>query len=320
MERRKLGRCEISLPVLGFGCATLGGVFGDINENECIEAVHQAINIGVNYFDTSPYYGIKKSEILLGKCLKDIPRSSYILSTKVGRYGTDEFDYSPEKIERSLQESMERIGVDYFDIVICHDIEFGNLDQVLNETIPTLKRFKNEGKLNYIGISGLPLYIFEYMLERSDDIDLILSYCHFNLMDTTLSKLFPLLKSKNIGIINASITGMGLLTPQGPPNWHPADSEIITVCNQARDYCRENNLNIAELAVLYAITYAENSTEICSTLIGMENSRILLENYETITQKSKNNKEFYLPHIERIIEILSPIKDKTWSSGRLENN
>jgi len=319
MERRKLGRCNIELPVLGFGCSTFGGVFRDIKLSECIEAVHKAIELGVNYFDTSPFYGETKSETVLGKALKGIDRKRYILSTKVGRYGDNEFDYSAERINRSIGESMQRLGVEYFDIVFCHDIEFGDLDMILNESIPALKKLKEDGKTKYIGISGLPLYIFEYILNRTDDIDVILSYCHFNLMDTTLLSLLPLCESKNVGIINASITGMGLLTPQGPPHWHPAPDDIKEACEAAREYCKNHYLDLAELAILYSIVYAETSNEIGCTLVGMEDSKLLLKNFETIMQKSKN-KEFYLPHITKVLEILAPVNGKTWPSGLPQNS
>lgn len=155
------------------------------------------------------------------------------------------------------------------------------------------------------------------MLNRCDDIDVILSYCHYNLLDTSLSSLIPLLKSKNIGIINASITGMGLLTPQGPPSWHPASENIKNACTRARNYCSENNINLVEIAVYYALFHSPHSSDITSTLIGMENTKILMDNINTIRNKDQNDYSF---HIDKIREILTPVLNETWPSGLPENN
>ena len=112
---------------LGFGASSLGGVFHDIREQEGIEAVHVAVDNGINFIDVSPYYGHLKAETVLGKALKDIPRDKYYLSTKVGRYGKDGvnlWDYSAERVTQSVYESMERLHIDYIDIINVHDVEF----------------------------------------------------------------------------------------------------------------------------------------------------------------------------------------------------
>ena len=112
---------------LSFGASSLGGVFHNIREAEGIEAVFTAIEKGMNFIDVSPYYGHYKAETVLGKALKDIPRDKYILSTKVGRYGKDgvnTWDYSAQRVTESVYESMERLNIDYIDLITVHDIEF----------------------------------------------------------------------------------------------------------------------------------------------------------------------------------------------------
>src|SRR5437764_1164161 len=119
---------------LGFGASPLGGVFGHADEEEGIRAVRRAVDLGISYFDVSPFYGDTRAETVLGKALRGVPRDSYYLSTKIGRYGNDEFDFSSARVRPSIEESMSRLGVDRLDLVLCHDIEFGSIDQVVEET------------------------------------------------------------------------------------------------------------------------------------------------------------------------------------------
>ena len=140
---RTLGRTGLRLSALGFGASSLGGVFHSLREEDGIQAVFAAIEGGINFIDVSPYYGYYKAEQVLGKALRQIPRDRYILSTKVGRYGQDgvnSWDYSAKRARESVYESMERLGVDYIDLINVHDIEFADLDQVCRETIPAQLR------------------------------------------------------------------------------------------------------------------------------------------------------------------------------------
>lgn len=117
MEYREIGKTGMKVSNLSFGASSLGGVFHSIKEEEGVKAVHTAVDNGINFIDVSPYYGHLKAEIVLGKALKDIERSRYYLSTKVGRYGHDgvnSWDYSAKKATESVYESMERLNVDYY--------------------------------------------------------------------------------------------------------------------------------------------------------------------------------------------------------------
>lgn len=98
----------------------------------------------------------------------------------------------------------------------------------MNETIPALLKLKEAGKVRFVGITGLPLKVFSYVLDRlpPKTVDVVLSYCHYSLNDTTLKPLLPYLEDKGVGVISASPLSMGLLTNQGPPEWHPAPSEV----------------------------------------------------------------------------------------------
>src|SRR3954469_23175189 len=142
MHYRALGRTGLNVPVLSFGASSLGGVFRQTDDSEAIRTVHVALDLGMNFIDVSPYYGATKAETVLGKALKGVARDRYVLATKVGQYGDGQFDFSAARVTRSLDESCARLGVDYIDLLQCHDIEFASIGQIVGETIPALLHLK----------------------------------------------------------------------------------------------------------------------------------------------------------------------------------
>ena len=171
---------------LAFGASSLGGVFHDLKEKEGIEAVHTAVDNGINLIDVSPYYGYYKAETVLGKALKEIDRNRYYLSTKVGRYGEDghnTWDYPARRVTDSVYESMERLNVDYVDIINVHDIEFADLNQVVNETLPALVALKAKGVVKHVGITDLQLENLKWVIERVPEgtVESVLNFCHYYL-------------------------------------------------------------------------------------------------------------------------------------------
>ena len=158
MEYREIGHTGMRVSALSFGASSLGGVFHAINEAEAVEAVHVAVDGGINFIDVSPYYGHYKAETVLGKALRDIPREKYFLSTKVGRYGKDgvnTWDYSAKRAVESVYESMERLGIGHIDLINVHDIEFADLRQVADETLPALVELREKGLVSHVGITDL---------------------------------------------------------------------------------------------------------------------------------------------------------------------
>ncbi|KAG8368570.1 hypothetical protein BUALT_Bualt15G0059200 [Buddleja alternifolia] len=312
LELRPLGNTGLKLSCVGFGASPLGNVFGVVSESDAIATVRQAFSLGINFFDTSPYYGGTLSEKMLGKGLKalGVPRNEYIVSTKCGRY-KEGFDFSAERVTRSIDESLERLQLDYVDILHCHDIEFVALDQIVTETIPALLKIKETGKARFIGITGLPLEIFTYVLDRvpPGTVDVILSYCHYGINDSTLEDLLPYLKSKGIGIISASPLAMGLLTESGPPKWHPASPELQAACQAAAAYCKEKGKNISKLALQYSLSNKDIST----VLVGMNSVKQVDENVATAIELATVGKDEKT--ISEIEGILNPVKNQTWPSG-----
>ncbi|XP_074312772.1 L-galactose dehydrogenase-like [Silene latifolia] len=314
LKQRELGKTGLKLSCVGFGASPLGSHFGPVSEEEAIAAVSHAFHLGINFFDTSPYYGATLSETVLGKCLKALgaPRDQYIVATKCGRY-KEGFDFSAEGITRSIDESLERLQLDYVDTLQCHDIEFGSLDQIVKETIPALQKIKESGKTRFIGITGLPLDIYTYVLDRvpPGTIDVVLSYCHYCINDSTLNDLIPYLKSKGVGVINASPLSMGLHTENGPPEWHPASDEIKATCRAAADYSKQNGINISKLALQYSLTNEDLST----VLVGMGSVKQVEENVDAALELQADGID--QSALSKILDILKPIKNQTWPGGVL---
>lgn len=309
MKYRTLGNTELEVSILSFGASSLGSVFGEIDESEGIRTVYEAIDLGINFIDVSPYYGLTKAETVLGKAIKNIPRDKFILSTKAGRYGENDFDFSSKRIIKSVDESLTRLQTDYIDILHLHDIEFVSLDQIIHESIPTLLELKKAGKIRFIGISGLPLKIFKVVSEQVP-LDTILSYCHYTLNNTGLLTIEEEMRNKGIGIINASPLSMGLLTKKGPPDWHPASDEIKRVCRQAVQFCEEQGVAIEKLAVQFAVA----NDRIPTTLVGTANPKHIARNVAWIEEPID------MELVNQVREILKPIDQKMWLSGRKENN
>ncbi|KAF7843063.1 L-galactose dehydrogenase [Senna tora] len=313
LELRELGNTGLKLSCVGFGASPLGNVFGSVPEEEAFATVREAFRSGINFFDTSPYYGGTLSEKVLGKALKalGVPRNEYVVATKCGRYKDEGFDFSADRVTRSIEESLARLQLDYVDILYCHDIEFGSLDQIVNETIPALQKLKDAGKTRYIGITGLPLHIYTYVLDRvpPGSLDVILSYCHYCINDSSLEDIIPYLKSKGVGIINASPLAMGLLTESGPPEWHPASPELKSACQAAATYCKEKGKNISKLAMQYSLL----NKEITSVLVGMNSVRQVEDNVAAARELAVSGiDEAALSEVEA---ILKPVKNQSWPSG-----
>ena len=196
MQYRELGKTGMKVSELGFGASSLGGVFHSFNENRGIDAVFAAVDAGINIIDVSPYYGHYKAEIVLGKALKDIPHDKFFLSTKVGRYGKDgvnTWDYSAKRAKESVYESLERLHIDYIDIINVHDIEFqgrmeGGLQKVVDETLPALHELKKEGVVKHVGITDLQLENLKWVIEHAEPgmVESVMNFCHYCLCDDKL--------------------------------------------------------------------------------------------------------------------------------------
>ena len=270
MQYHEIGKTGMKVSSLSFGASSLGGVFHDLKEKEGIQAVFTAIEAGMNFIDVSPYYGHYKAETVLGKALKDIPRDRYYLSTKVGRYGKDgvnTWDYSAKRATESVYESMERLNIDFIDLINVHDIEFADLNQVVDETLPALVELREKGVVGHVGITDLQLENLKWVIDRSPSgtIESVLSFCHYCLCDDKLADFLDYFESKEIGVINASPLSMGLLSERGVPAWHPAPKPLVDVCRKAMEHCKAKNYPIEKLAMQFSVSNPKIATTLFST-------------------------------------------------------
>ena len=308
MEYRKLGQTDLNLSLIGFGASALGGVFGNFDPGEGMRAVHLAVDSGINFFDSSPYYGITLSETRLGEALVG-RRQRVVLATKCGRYGFDEFDFSAKRVLASMDESLRRLQTDYIDLFQVHDVEFGDVQQIINETLPALRQLQQQGKARYIGITGYPPKLLRRIAE-STPVDSILSYCHYNLLNRQMDEvLTPFTRERGIGLINASGLCMGLLTEHGPPDWHPAPREVRDAGRKAAEFCRAHGRDISEVALRFCLDYPY----VASTLIGIASTREVETSLNLL--RSATDSEF----VGRIEAVLAPVFNYDWPSGRPEN-
>ena len=299
MEYREIGKTGMKVSALSFGASSLGGVFHNINETKGIEAVYTALDNGINFIDVSPYYGHYKAETVLGKALKNVSRDRFYLSTKVGRYGKDginTWDYSAKRAKDSVYESMERLNIDYIDLINVHDIEFADLHQVVDETLPALVELKEEGVVKHVGITDLQLENLQWVIDHvpTGTVESILNFCHFCLNDDKLVDYLDYFESRKIGIINASPFGMGLLSSRGVPDWHPAPKALVQACKEAADYCEQQNYPIEKLAIQFSISNPRIST----TLFSSASPENVLKNIRNVEEKMD---EHLVYEVQRII-------------------
>jgi len=309
MQTRPLGKTGIELPVISFGASSLGQEFRKVDINEALRSVQVALDAGMSFIDTSPFYGRGMSEVLLGIALREIPRDRFILGSKLGRYDLQHFDFSAKRVIESVDVSLHRMGVDYLDICLCHDIEFVEMAQVVEETIPALRKVQQQGKVRFIGMSGYPMKIFQYVLDKTS-LDVVLSYNQYTLQNTRLGDLIPYLKSKGVGIMNAGPFAARLLTNAPLPKWHKEPENVKAACRRAAEHCQKRGVDIAKLALQFSV----ENPDIATTIGGSANP----ENVRKWAQWVEEPLDRQL--LKEVLEILAPVKNIGHTEGLAINN
>lgn len=315
MKYAEIGKTGMRVSQLSFGASSLGGVFHDINRGKAIEAVHVAVDGGMNFIDVSPYYGHYKAEEVLGEALRQIPRDKYYLSTKVGRYGKDGvnlWDYSAKRAVESVYESMERLGIDHIDLINVHDIEFqaalpGGLQKVVDETLPALCELRDKGIVGHVGITDLQPENLRWVVEHAGEgvVESVLCFCHYSLNDELLTEYFDFFEQHGIGIINASPLSMGLLGSRGVPDWHPAPKELVEACSRSVEYCNAQGYPAEKLAIQYAIS----SPRIATTLFSSANP----DNVRKNLAYAEEPIDWQL--VEKVQQIIGPQMRVRWKNS-----
>lgn len=309
METRALGNTGLQLPRLSFGASWLGEEFGTVDLNAALGVVRVALDHGMNFIDTSPYYGRGMSEILLGIALRDVPRDEFMISTKLGRYDNQHFDFSAKRVVESVDVSLHRLKVEYLDVCFCHDIEFVDITQIWEETLPALRKVQESGKVKHVGISGYPMHIFKEVLGHAD-LDVLLSYNHYTLQSNKLEDIIPLAKERGVGVINAAPFSARLLTNLPLPPWHSATQEVRAVARKASEACSAKGVDIAELALQYSCAHPD----IATCLVGAstpDDVKKLVKWADTPIDEAL---------LAEVQEILAPIHNWHYTEGLIENN
>ena len=265
MQTRQLGKTGLQLPILSFGASSLGQEFRSVTLDEALRSVQVALEEGLTFIDTSPFYGRGLSEVLLGVALRGVPRDRYTLCTKLGRYDLQHFDFSARRVVESVDVSLHRLGTDHLDIVLCHDIEFVEMQQILDETLPALRKVQQQGKVRFVGISGYPMKAFKFVLDRAD-VDVVLSYNQYTLQNTRFAdELVPDLKAKGVGIMNAGPFSARLLTNAPLPKWLKEPEEVKAAARLAAEFCARQGVDIAKLALQFSLAHPDITTTIAGS-------------------------------------------------------
>ena len=283
-ELRKISDTDIAVTCLGFGGASMGNMYTEARDDEALKAIHSAYEAKVRYFDTAPMYGFGKSERLYGKVLKDQPRDSFVLSSKVGRlimagkptpqpedkgFEIDEdtcfveidnaysmFDYSRDGVLRSLEESRKRLGIDKIDIVYIHDPDVNDsFKQALEEAYPTLADLKSQGIIGAIG-AGMNQAEMLCDFAKNADFDCFLLAGRYTLLDQiALKELLPLCRQKNISIIIGGAYNSGILATGAIEGAHydyaPAPPEIMEKTRKIETVCARFNIPMKAAALQF---------------------------------------------------------------------
>jgi aryl-alcohol dehydrogenase-like predicted oxidoreductase len=310
METRLLGRTGLKLPALSFGASSLGQEFRSVTLDEALQSVRVALDCGLNFIDTSPFYGRGLSEVLLGVALRGVPRDSFKLCTKLGRYDLNHFDFSARRVAESVDVSLHRLGTDHLDIVLCHDIEFVKLPQIVEETIPALRKIQKAGKVRFLGFSGYPQKIFRFIGDQTD-VDCVLSYNQYTLQNTRFAdETIPYLKAKGIGVMNAGPFSARLLTNAPLPAWLKEPENVKAAARQAAQHCARRSVDIAKLALQFSIA----NPDITTTIAGSANPA----NIRQWAQWAAEPLDRQL--LAEVQEIFKPVKNLGHSEGLEENN
>src|SRR5215204_4659795 len=310
LPTRPLGRTGLQLPILGFGASSLGAEFRNVSLDEVLGSVRVALECGLNFIDTSPFYGRGMSEVLLGVALKGVPRESYTLCTKLGRYDLQHFDFSAKRVAESVDVSLHRLGTDHIDIMLCHDIEFVEMQQIVDETIPALRKIQQSGKVRYVGFSGYPMKIFRFILEQTP-VDCVLSYNQYTLQNTRFAdEIVPYLQSKGVGVMNAGPFSARLLTNAPLPAWLKEPEEVKAGARRAAEVCAKRGVDLAKLAVQFSCA----NPDITTTIAGSANPSNIRKWAEWIREPIDHEL------LAEVQAIFAPVKNLGHMEGLPENN
>lgn len=280
-----------ALSRLGFGAAPIGNLFSALDDDTARAAVDEAWNRGIRYFDTAPHYGLGLSERRLGAALRERPRDEFVISTKVGRilepvpgpvHGTDtegfdvpaaytrRWDFTATGIARSIESSLDRLGLDRIDIAYIHDPD-DFVEQALTEAYPALEKLRDEGVVRAIGV-GMNGSAIPTRFVNETDIDVVLLAGRYTLLDQTgADDLLPLALERGVAIVLGGVFNSGLLAdPRATAtyNYVPAPPALVERALAIESVCAEHGVPLRAAALQFALAHPA----VTSALIGMRDA------------------------------------------------
>ena len=287
-ERVPLGRTGLVVTRLGFGGASIGGLFADVADDDAIATVRHAWDLGVRLFDTAPLYGYGASERRVGRALRDQPRDDYVLSTKIGRLVRDEaaipddadidpqvldgiedafyvrrqpvrlvFDYSADAVRRSLEESLERLGLDRIDVAFIHDPD-DHWPAAISGAWPALERLRSEGVIRAVG-AGMNQSAMLARFARETDMDVLLVANRYTLLDQgALDELLPACVERGITVLVGGVMNSGVLADPRPGSrfdYAPAPPEILERARRLGEVCARHGVPLRAAAMQFPLAH-----------------------------------------------------------------
>lgn len=280
MKRNPVGGTGVEVTEIGFGGAPLGNLYTAIDDETGYAAVQAAWDGGVRYFDTAPHYGLGLSERRLGAVLRDKPRSEYVISTKVGRLLVDNpaptgsdlesggfavpdnltrhYDYSRDAVRRSLESSLDRLGLDRVDIVYLHDPE-NHMDQAVREGMPALAELRDEGVIGAIG-AGMNFVAPLMKFVNETEVDAIMLAGRWTLADRTGAQLLKACEQRGVSVVAAAPYNSGLLARDYPPDdsyfdYDRAPADVLAFARALAKSCADAGTTLPEAALQFPLRH-----------------------------------------------------------------
>ena len=285
LKPMEIGKTGLYVTQLGYGAASLGGLYKEVPAEKGISAARRALDLGINYFDVAPFYGYGMAEERLGQALANRPRDSFVLSSKVGRLiksveapdpnsvfkGTEArdavFDFSRDGILRSIEDSLKRLQLEHIDILFIHDPD-QHYKQAINETYPTLAELRSEGVVKAIG-AGMNQWEMPARFAREGDFDCFLLAGRYSLLDfSALPELLPLCEKKGISIVLGGAYNSGILasdlreTDRFKFNYADAPPEIIEKAKLIKTVCDRHDVPLKAAALQFVMAHPAVDTVI----------------------------------------------------------
>jgi D-threo-aldose 1-dehydrogenase len=304
MKSQRLGHSTVEVTELGFGGGPLGGLFAPLTDDAAAEALAAAWEGGIRYFDTSPHYGIGHSERRIGAFLRQLPRTEYVLSTKVGRLLLPQdpagrmddafhvpathrrvWDFSRDGVRRSVEDSLTRMGVDRIDMLFLHDAE-EHFEAALRDGYPALTELRAEGMVGAIG-AGMYDTGMLTRLVRETDVDVVMLSGFYTLLEhSALDDLLPACTERGVSILAASIFNSGLLaTPRPGPDarfdYRPASEEMIRRAHRIADVCEAHGVTLPEAAMAFPLRHPA----VAGIVVGMRSADEVRRNLTAFTKQ-----------------------------------